>query len=396
MDNKENAMNMRRVNTPSVPPPQLTKTPIKVFGTGDDGPSPKMASTSKCSKNTTSIPEMLDEQTKQTAKSNTNATLTKLASPTTATVAGDFRDGNKMVNISSEDVLQVLMKGTQPLGSGTPAKVVGKTSSNDHIYVVRTDDGGVYHVRADKLRLIARAEDKKKPQDSSAEQVDESCTKADGNKTTPATVHGSSNTKFLEDNNKSIPSIVSPNLALNSDAQQALDADPLAGFELSLAFGRKPHPSSYENLTTDQVRGKLSETYETLFGAIEIGANEEVPRLMEAIKCLNSRLEELGYPQPSKLSAQITMTRAQIQVAVKEKKFDKCSAFQDKLDRLVAHDIWLRDATKHVTSATNRRTELNAALKDSIEKKEWSKCTSLKAELEVIDTILSMVTLEIV
>ena len=96
----------------------------------------------------------------------------------------------------------------------------------------------------------------------------------------------------------------------NSDVQQALDADPLAGFELSLAFGRKPHPSTYENLTIDQVRGKLSETYETLFGAIEIGANDEVPRLIEALKCLNSRLEELGYPEPSKLSAQITMTRA--------------------------------------------------------------------------------------
>ena len=68
MDNKENAINMRRVNTPSVPPPQLTKTPIKVFGTGDDVPSPKLASTSKDSKNTTSIPEMLDEQTKQAAK----------------------------------------------------------------------------------------------------------------------------------------------------------------------------------------------------------------------------------------------------------------------------------------------------------------------------------------
>ena len=63
------------------------------------------------------------------------------------------------------------------------------------------------------------------------------------------------------------------------------------------------------------------------------------------------------------------MTRAQIQVAVKEKKFDKCSAFQDKLDKLVAHDLWLRDATKHVSSATNRQSELNAALKDSIEKR---------------------------
>ena len=110
MDNKENAINMRRVNTPSVPPPQLTKTPIKVFGTGDDGPSPKLASTSKDSKNKTSTPVMLDVQTKQAAKNSSDATLTKLASPTTATVAGDFRDGNKMVNISSEDVLQVLMK----------------------------------------------------------------------------------------------------------------------------------------------------------------------------------------------------------------------------------------------------------------------------------------------
>ena len=63
MDNKENAINMRRVNTPSVPPPQLTKTPIKVFGTGDDGHSPKLASTSKDSKNKTSTPVMLDVQT---------------------------------------------------------------------------------------------------------------------------------------------------------------------------------------------------------------------------------------------------------------------------------------------------------------------------------------------
>ena len=130
-------------------------------------------------------------------------------------------------------------------------------------------------MRADKLRLIARAEDKKKRQDSSAEEVDESCTKADGNKTTPATVHGSSNAKLSEDKSKNIPNMVAPNLPLNSDVQQALDADPLAGFELSLAFGRKPHPSTYENLTIDQVRGKLSETYETLFGAIEIGANEK-------------------------------------------------------------------------------------------------------------------------
>ena len=69
MDNKENAINMRRVNTPSVPPPQLTKTPIKVFGTGDDGPSPKLASTSKDSKNTTSTPVMLDsKQSRQLKK----------------------------------------------------------------------------------------------------------------------------------------------------------------------------------------------------------------------------------------------------------------------------------------------------------------------------------------
>ena len=82
-----------------------------------------MALLSKDSKNKTSAPVMLDVQTKQAAKNSSDAKLTKLASPTTATVAGDFRDGNKMVNISSEDVLQVLMKGTQPLGSGTPAKL---------------------------------------------------------------------------------------------------------------------------------------------------------------------------------------------------------------------------------------------------------------------------------
>ena len=62
----------------------------------------------------------------------------------------------------------------------------------------------------------------------------------------------------------------------------------------------------------------------------------------------------VGISPASKLSAQITMTRAQIQVAVKEKKSDKCSAFQDnQTDWLL--DIWLRDATKHVTSATNRQ-----------------------------------------
>ena len=97
----------------------------------------------------------------------------------------------------------------------------------------------------------------------------------------------------------------------------------------------------------------MTETYQTLFAAIEIGTNDQLPRLTETVKCLTSRLEELGYPQPSKLSAQITMTRAQIQVAVKEKKFEKCSTFQDKLDELIAHDTWIRDARDEIRVTIN-------------------------------------------
>ena len=68
-----------------------------------------------------SAPVSQGEQIKQTMKTNKTKAQAKLTSPTTTTVASDFREGSKMVNISSDDVVQVLMKGTQPLGSGAPA-----------------------------------------------------------------------------------------------------------------------------------------------------------------------------------------------------------------------------------------------------------------------------------
>ena len=181
---------------------------------------------------------------------------------------------------------------------------------------------------------------------------------------------------------------------IDSNLKELMKTDALAGLEFCLAMGITPDLSMYENLSVHQIRKKLSETYETLFAAIEIDSKEQFPRLMETIKILTARLEELGYPQPSKLSAQITMTRAQIQVAVKEKKFEKCSSFQDKLDELIAHDAWIREATKDITSALLKQQSLTEALNTAVQNKEWSKCTSLKADLEAIDNIISMVKLE--
>ncbi len=181
---------------------------------------------------------------------------------------------------------------------------------------------------------------------------------------------------------------------IDSNLKELMKTDALAGLEFCLAMGITPDLSMYENLSVHQIRQKLSETYETLFAAIEIDSNDQFPRLMETIKILTGRLEELGYPQPSKLSAQITMTRAQIQVAVKEKKFEKCSSFQDKLDELIAHDAWLRNATKDITSALVKQQRLAEALNTAVQNKEWNICTSLKADLEAIDNIISMVKLE--
>ena len=50
------------------------------------------------------------------------------------------------------------------------------------------------------------------------------------------------------------------------------------------------------------------------------------------------------------------------------------------------------DERYHICFA--KTEELSEKLNDAIEKKEWSKCTSLKAEVETIDKIISMVKLK--
>ena len=427
--NKENNTNIppRRVNTPSVPPPPLTNTPLKVFDNNSNSCNNTPIVKKTLYSNTKRTFEALDKATvSSTIKMDQNA-ISKPSTPGRNTNVKDNNNNNKKILISNYDVVQVLMKGSQPLEPGTPAKVV---KTNDETWLVRTDDGGVYRVDAKNLKAVENGKEEINTTETTSRNVE--------NNNDNTVVFPNNQGKIVEKNNinsikddeqkdgenvnqdnndiqstSTVPTITrlregqqmveeaimlmsNNNENLNQELQALTENtnDAMAGLEFSLLMGLKPDPSLYEHLTVEQIREKLTETYQTLFAAIEIGTNDQLPRLTETVKCLTSRLEELGYPQPSKLSAQITMTRAQIQVAVKEKKFEKCSTFQDKLDELIAHDTWIRDATKDITYALRKQKELSEKLNDAIEKKEWSKCTSLKAEVETIDKIISMVKLE--
>ena len=77
--------------------------------------------------------------------------ISKPSTPGRNSNVKDNNNNNKKILISNYDVVQVLMKGSQPLEPGTPAKVV---KTNDETWLVRTDDGGVYRVDAKNLKAV--------------------------------------------------------------------------------------------------------------------------------------------------------------------------------------------------------------------------------------------------
>ena len=151
--NKENNTNIpsRRVNTPSVPPPPLTNTPLKVFDNNSNSCNNTPIVKKTLYTNTKRTFEALDKAAvSSTIKMDQNA-ISKPSTPGRNSNVKDNNNNNKKILISNYDVVQVLMKGSQPLEPGTPAKVV---KTNDETWLVRTDDGGVYRVDAKNLKAV--------------------------------------------------------------------------------------------------------------------------------------------------------------------------------------------------------------------------------------------------
>ena len=124
--NKENNTNIppRRVNTPSVPPPPLTNTPLKVFDNNSNSCNNTPIVKKRLYTNTKRTFEALDKAAvSSTIKMDQNA-ISKPSTPGRNSNVKDNNNNNKKILISNYDVVQVLMKGSQPLEPGTPAKVV--------------------------------------------------------------------------------------------------------------------------------------------------------------------------------------------------------------------------------------------------------------------------------
>lgn len=269
------------------------------------------------------------------------------------------------VRISSEDVVQVLMQRDDiSLAPGTPAKIVGDNLDNGTL-LVRTTDGGVYHVRADTILNVTP------PQ---GEQLRGSSDIFD------KTIDAIDLLPGRDDQNVD-----------NASITVDIKLSPITPGEFSFEVVQS---NPYEKMSLEELKSSIATSYEALVAAVQIEGFEHLKRILGEVEEKQSILNHLGFPAPSKISSHVTMTRAQIQTAVEEKKFEKCSNYQNRLDILIEHEKWVREATKNIQSVVSMHAKLNDTLNGHIQQKNWGKCAETKANIELVADVIKILQLD--